>query len=649
MATKTVDLPVMHARAAFEPSTFNEEARTVELVWTTGASVRRSSWLDGDYMEELSTEPAHVRLERLNAGAPLLDSHNRYSLRSIVGVVERAWMESGEGRAIVRFSDRDDVADIVADVKSGVIRNISVGYRIHKYEVDEVDESDSKLPTYRAIDWEPMEVSLVSIPADAGAQIRSDAETYPVVIHRATQAHDEEAGAMSEKATEKVRKEQPAPEQVNTDQIRSEAVEAERKRVRSINEMCRKAGLSDEFGQRLIDEGVELDAARAAVIDELATVSERSASDAHRGMHIDVGETDSEKFVRGASDAIIARAGHGQQDAGSEFRGLRLLDLARMSLERSGVRTMGLDVRDLVGRAFTQGSSDFPILLENAMHKALQAAYRTQPDTWSRFCATGSVSDFRAHNRYRLGSFGNLDAKTELGEFKNKAIPDGEKASIQAGTKGNIINLSREAIINDDLGAFVGLAAMLGQAGRRTIESDVYALLALNGGLGPNMADGKSLFHADHGNLGAGSALSVEGLDGDRVKMAQQKDVSGNDFLDLRPAVLLVPIGLGGTARVINGAEYDPDTSGKLQKPNKVRGLVGDIVDSPRLSGTRRYLFADPSEAPVIEVVFLDGMQEPYLEMQQGFDVDGSRWKVRLDYGVGAIDFRGAVTNAGAE
>ena len=78
-----------------------------------------------------------------------------------------------------------------------------------------------------------------------------------------------------------------------------------------------------------------------------------------------------------------------------------------------------------------------------------------------------------------------------------------------------------------------------------------------------------------------------------------------------------------------------------------VRGLFSDIIDTPRLTGSRFYLFANPEEAPVIEVAFLDGNQEPYLEMQEGFDVDGTRYKVRLDFGVAAIDYRGAVTNAG--
>jgi len=353
------------------------------------------------------------------------------------------------------------------------------------------------------------------------------------------------------------------------------------------------------------------------------------------------------------TDALLVRAGVAVDASvrasmsSNPFRGHKLLDLARASLQRAGIRTDGMSQLEVVAAAFTQGTSDFPVLLENTMHKALQSAYATAALTWNRFCATGSVSDFRAHNRYRLGSFGTLDAKNELGEFTNKTIPDGEKASITAGTKGNIINLSREAIINDDLGAFVGLAAMLGRAAGRTVEADVYALLALNSGLGPVMPDGDTLFHANHGNLTTSAAISMAALDLDRVAMASQMDVSGNDYLDLRPAVLLVPLALGGTARSINEAQYDPDTANKLQKPNIVNGLFRDIVDTPRMTGTRRYLFADASEAPVLEVAFLDGAQEPYLELQNGFDVDGSRWKVRLDYGVAAVDFRGAVTNAG--
>ncbi len=365
-------------------------------------------------------------------------------------------------------------------------------------------------------------------------------------------------------------------------------------------------------------------------------------------------ETD--KFRAAASNAILVRAGQDPKGeiratlSANPYRGHKLVDLARACLERGGVSAAGMTQMEIVAAAFTQGTSDFPIILENVMHKTLQQAYATAALTWNRFCATGSVSDFRVHNRYRLGSFGNLDAVNELGEFTNKTIPDGEKGTIQADTKGNIINISRKAVINDDMGAFVGLANMLGRAASRTVEADVYALLAQNSGLGPTLADGNPLFHnrgAGRTNIGTAAAIAMASLDADRVVMAQQVDVSGNDYLDLRPAVLLVPLSLGGTARSINEAQYDPDTANKLQKPNIVNGLFRDIVDTPRLSGTRRYLFADPAEAPVLEVAFLDGQMAPYLENQDGFDVDGARMKVRLDYGVGAVDYRGAVTNAG--
>ena len=403
----------------------------------------------------------------------------------------------------------------------------------------------------------------------------------------------------------------------------------------------------------LADPGLTIETIQARLLAEMGKGAE-PANPQNAFPKIETVSDEGDKRKDAVVASILARAGVVQDAAAraalssNPYRGDRLLDTARASLQRAGVSVSGMTPMEVVAAAFTQGTSDFPLLLENAMHKTLQAAYATAALTWNRFCATGSVSDFRAHNRYRTGSFGSLDSVNELGEFVNKSIPDGEKASITAGTKGNIINLSRTAIINDDLGAFVGLSNMLGRAAARTVEADVYALLALNSGAGPTMGDGKALFHADHGNITTGAAITMAALDLDRVAMASQKDVSGNDYLDLRPAVLLVPIGLGGTARSINDAQYDPDTANKLQKPNIVNGLFRDIVDTPRMTGTRRYLFADPSEAPVLEVAFLDGNQNPYLELQNGFDVDGARYKVRLDYGVGAIDYRGAVTNAGA-
>jgi hypothetical protein len=284
------------------------------------------------------------------------------------------------------------------------------------------------------------------------------------------------------------------------------------------------------------------------------------------------------------------------------------------------------------------------------MHKSLQAGYALQPDTWSRFCKPGSVSDFRAHKRYRVSSIGNLDTVAEGAPFQEKTIPDGEKSSITVTTKGNICSITRQAIVNDDLDALTGIPQAMGRSAKRTVEAAVYTALALNAGLGPALEDGNPLYHnrgTGKNNITTGAALSMLAIDADRVGMASLLDVGGNDFLDMRPEVLLLPITLGGSARTINTAEYDPDTANKLHKPNMVRGLFRDIVDTPRITGTRRYLFADPNQAPALEVAFLDGNREPFLESEMGFDVDGSRWKVRLDFGVAGIDYRGTITNAG--
>lgn len=409
-------------------------------------------------------------------------------------------------------------------------------------------------------------------------------------------------------------------------------------------------GMADTVKALQDDPTISVEAAGLKILAKLADGAGPIA-----GQHIvETIEDGTDKRRDAIAAALMVRAGVAPKDvqakiAGNPYRGHSLMDLAKASLDRAGYDYRGRDKMEIVAAAFTQSTSDFPILLENVMHKTLQAAYAAAADTWRRFCAVGSVSDFRDHPRYRLAALANLQALNELGEFQNGTIPDGEKARVRIGTKGLLINLSRQAVVNDDLGSFVGLADALGRAAARTIESDVYSLLLLNSGLGPTMDDGYSLFHANHSNIGTGAALSAAAIDADRVVMASQKGVGAYaDYLDLRPRVLLVPIGLGGTARVVNGAEYDPDTANKLQRPNVVRGLFSDVVDTPRLSGTRRYLFADPSVAPVLEVDFLDGNQEPFLELKNGFEVDGATYKVRHDYGVSAVDYRGAVTNAGA-
>ncbi len=143
-------------------------------MWSTGARVRRRSWTDGPYDEELVVTPEAVRLDRLNAGAPLLNTHASWSLADVIGnvVPGSARIVGGEGVCRAALSKAPGDADIVQKIRDGNITNISVGYRIHK--VEKIEGLDGAPALWRVVDWEPFEISAVPIPADPGAQFRSE-------------------------------------------------------------------------------------------------------------------------------------------------------------------------------------------------------------------------------------------------------------------------------------------------------------------------------------------------------------------------------------------------------------------------------------------------------------------------------------------
>lgn len=672
MSITTRQVKPLSTRAAV--GTVNVEKRTVEVVWSTGAKVLRSSWMDGPYWEELDMSTSAVRLDRLQNGAPFLADHNGYNVARTLGVVESARLEGGKGIATVRFAKAEDDPEadkVFRKVVDGIIRSVSVGYRVHR--VEKIVTEGEKVPTLRVVDWTPYEISAVALPADAGAGFRSDEPTNEITI---VNHNPQEKNTMTEEERKRLEAEALAKRQAEADvekrnaeiqAAKDQAVKLERERMSGIRSAVKAVHLDEAFADKLINDGTTLDKARALVLEELAA---RDAKIPTEPAHITIegvrGGDEVDKFramaiaLLTSSSAAVQRAVDEKKkgfekldlDAGT-LRGFSLVDLARECLERQGVKTRGMDRMTLVGKAFTTrsgpyaGTADFPVLLENTMGKILMAAYQTTPDTWSRVCKVESVDDFRASPRYRAGAIGTLDSLNENGEFKNKSIPDGTKLSISTATKGNIISISRQLVINDDMSALSDLATKLGRAARLSIEVDFYALLLQNSGLGPNVG-ANPFFHSSNGNVNAAaSAMSVAGIDADRVIMAGQKDAQSLEYLDIRPEVLLISSGQLSAARVVNNSAYDHDST-KLQRPNTVQGLFRDIVDTPRLTGTRRYLFANPDVAPAFVVAFLQGQQSPVIESEPGWRVDGTEMKVRFDYLVQAFDVKGALTNAGA-
>ena len=174
MNPQTINLPPFFVRAGL--SSIREDDRTVDVVFSTGAAVDRLDAFGQRFREVLGMQPGNVRLGRLNAGAPVLDSHANYSVSNILGAVVQgsAVLRQGSGLAKLRFSQRAEVLPIWRDIVDGILRFVSVGYRVHKYEES---AGADRVPVRTAVDWEPYEISLVPMPADAGAAVREAADT----------------------------------------------------------------------------------------------------------------------------------------------------------------------------------------------------------------------------------------------------------------------------------------------------------------------------------------------------------------------------------------------------------------------------------------------------------------------------------------
>lgn len=370
-------------------------------------------------------------------------------------------------------------------------------------------------------------------------------------------------------------------------------------------------------------------------------------------MALTVTEDEADKRIGAQTDALLARMGKAKADGSNPYRGLRLSEMARASLERAGANVRGMTPEEFAplalshGRVYgMQGASDFPVVLENTLHKLLLTGYNAQPTTWERFCRIGDVSDFRAWKRLVPGMIGNMDTVNEHGEYLNKPLPDAEANSISVIRRGNIVQITPEVLINDDIGYIQSMADGLGRTGARAIERAVYVLVLDN----PVLSDGNALWSAAHNNIQTtGGAPTMATIDAAITAMRLQT-APGDDaeYLDIQPYAILAHSNLDGTLKSIIGAEFDPDSSVKVNKPNIVRNAVSQIVTSPRLGNAPWYLFADPNINPVIEVVFLNGQREPRLTQEESFRTGGLSWRVELPFGVGAIDYRGTYQNDGA-
>ncbi|MCJ0806657.1 ClpP-like prohead protease/major capsid protein fusion protein [Vibrio vulnificus] len=345
--------------------------------------------------------------------------------------------------------------------------------------------------------------------------------------------------------------------------------------------------------------------------------------------------------------ALMLRCGHkdeGTDEKKNPYVGMTLREMARMSLTERGVGVAGSGAMAIAGMAFTHSSSDFGNILLDVAHKSVLAGWDDAEETYELWTYKGQLSDFKPASRVGLDSFQPLREVRSGAEYKYITVGD-RAETIALATYGELFAIDRHTIINDDLQMLLDIPMMMGEAAKATIGDLVYGLLTGS----VKMSDGKSLFHADHKNIyDASAGMSLETLSGARQMMVSQTAAKGKRKLNIRPGFALVPTPLElGTKQIIQsssvkGADVNAGISNPLQN-------FAQVIAEPRLDDKATldwYLVAGKGR-DTIEVAYLDGVDTPYIEQQQGFTIDGVTTKVRIDAGVGPRDYRGLVRSTG--
>lgn len=650
------------------PATMDEATRSVEMVGATENPVMEMDW------DRWEMVPTVLRMDGCqmpeNGQIPLLDTHWRITTASVIGSYREMRTNGAELTGRAHFSTAPEAEGPYLKTKEGHITDCSVGRKdlesvyIPAGQRQIVAGTEYEGPVRVVTRWVPKEMSMCPIGADDMAKVR--AATPPVK----PQTRKEENGmdpkvraflvsrGLSETATEEeafgfmqtldVRGEAAtlaAPDLTAvTDQVRAAFV-AEQSRCAEIRTICQRAGFDEARITEYITSGATADAVRSAAFEHLVTTAPTAGGAGFRGS-IEMGADSRDKFRSAAEGALLIRSGRTVADdiirlGARDLAGFTMVEMARESLRAAGQSIYG-NTLDMIGRAFT--TSDFPLLLANVANKSLLEGWETHEETWPEWVAEGSVSDFKTQTATRPGEVDSLDEIGSDDEYKYGTRSE-QAETYKIATFGKLFNLSRQTIINDDLGALTDTPKEFGEAASRTVGDVVYAVLTANSAMG----DGTALFHANHTNLaGSGGAVSVTSIGAAEVAMGLQKDIGGKRRLNIKPVFFLCPL----TQKPVAEQFFTTPVIGTQASPN-VSNIYGGAyftrIYEPRLddsSTTAWYLAA--RKGKTVKVFFLNGNKIPFLDTKQGWSTDGVEFKVRIDCGAKAMSWKGLYKNAGA-
>jgi HK97 family phage prohead protease len=622
---------------------YSAETRTFRVILSTGAPVKRFG-----FVEELSLDPAAVDLSRVPlAQVKFLDSHNQGAVGAIIGTLTEARFEGGALVGNVQLAESEAARAVEPDIASGHIKGVSIGYRVDTWTLVQTGDVE----TWRADKWALLEVSAVSVPADAGAMIRSleddDAnEDGDEAAPPATRKHGKVRGlsAADYKFLAETGGESFKP---TLDRMVSESAE------RSVVwEACRihMAAKTEIETREFREAGGYIPSGETMTAQHFACLRGHNEPPNIKGtmMHANAQTLDNPAFLRQTlEDALYARAtGKAPEGAARDFVGAPLDAYDDILAEARGERRSWLSRAS--GRWFggemtrTHSTSDFPNLLAGAGNRVLQDAYQVAQSPLILLGRERQAPDFRAINVLKISEAPSLAKVSEGGEVTYGSRGEGKEA-FSVETFGRIFSMTRQAYINDDLGAFADFLQAFGRAAAETIAAQMVALLTANSGNGVNLDDGNPLFTTARGNkASSGTAIDITNLGLARKALRETKGLDGKTPINLTPRYLIV-----GPAKETEAEQAISNIlANQVSNANPFSGKLEVLVE-PRLAGNAWRVFAEPSQQAVLSYAYLNGRRGPSIETRDGWTTLGVEFRAVLDFGCGVTDWRGAYLNSG--
>ncbi|KQV66633.1 hypothetical protein ASC70_12430 [Caulobacter sp. Root343] len=682
---------------SFTGSSYDAATREFDATFATGSTVNRRWYTETLQIDDASVDLARVALNQVC----LLFGHN---MDEPIGKVLSAEIRNGQLVGRVKVAETAEGDQYAGMIQRGELTGISVGYNVSQWTriIDDTKEKDDWVATR----WELMEVSLVPVPADPLAGVRSAEESpgsQTVVDPGAGQLSQEEEDMQTRSATGATPGGASAVAVlaalgatdvlalrsqaltlgltgdaadailsrtgITKETAQSEILAAATQARASITAAGTTAAATQEIepgstggltaGQVItlrsqgVGQGIpEADvdailsrpsisraAASEAILEAAATrQAEQTRPAAGGAMRVGVEAQDKQRTCM--IDALSARmSSTTPTEAGREFMGWRMLDMwgHRMGInERDPVRiydavTARMSGMELSTRAGgMMSTSDFPLLLEAAANKNLLAAYKLQEPTYREMCTRKSYNDFKPQKFLRVGDFPELLPLGEGGEIKAGKFNESREES-QLATSARLVNMTRQMLINDDMGAFGDFAAGAGRSAARRENLMFYQLLLANAVLSDNVA----MFHGTHGNLNnAAAVINKDSLAIARKATRKQKDIDGHPLNANLPILLVGPD--KETEAEVALVEV---TATKVEDKNIFAGKRRIISDA-LIADDSWYNLGDATSGTNFVYGYLRDQEAPQIKQDKPFNYDGMAFATIHDFGVGVIDYR---------